>query len=381
MDHPYLTQEHDMFRRALRKFLEQEAVPNFDKWEEDRLIPRDFWKKLGSQGYLCPTVPEQYGGAGVDFSFSVVVNEELERVGSSLVGIGLHSDIVVPYLLSYGTEAQKNKWLPGCLSGDVITAVAMTEPAAGSDLAGIKTTAVRDGDSYVLNGSKTFITNGIQADLILVACKTDVNATPPHSGISLIWVERDTPGFSRGKKLDKVGQHGQDTAELYFDDCRVPALNVLGEEGRGFAYMSDKLQQERLIVSIAAQVSAEQTLHDTIEYVQQRTAFGKPISKFQNTRFRLAEMATEVDIGRNYIEQLVSRHIAGEDVVTEVSMAKWWITEMAKRIVDGCMQLFGGYGYMEEYAIARRYRDIPVMRVYAGTNEIMKTIIAKRIGL
>lgn len=381
MQHPYLTEEHEMFRRALRRFLEKEAVPYFEEWEEQRLVPREFWKKLGQQGYLCPTVPEEYGGAGVDFSYSVVVNEELERIGSSLVGVGLHNDVVVPYLVSYGSEEQKQKWLPGCVTGDIITAVAMTEPSAGSDLAGIRTTALRDGDAYVLNGSKTFITNGIQADLVLVACKTDPHSNPPHKGISLVFVERGTPGFTSGRQLNKVGQHGQDTAELFFDNCRIPLGNVLGEAGKGFRYMAEKLQQERLVVAIAAQVTAEVSLEGTIQYVQERTAFGQPLAKFQNTRFRIAEMATEVDIGRTYVERLVSRHIASENVVTEVSMAKWWITEMAKRVVDGCMQLYGGYGYMEEYPIARRYRDVPVMRVYAGTNEIMKTIIAKNLGL
>ncbi len=381
MQHPYLTEEHEMFRRVLHRFLEKEAVPYFEEWEHNRLIPRGFWRKLGELGYLCLAVPEEYGGAAVDFSYSVVVNEELERVGSSLVGVGLHSDIVVPYLLTYGTEEQKQQWLPGCVTGDIITAIAMTEPAAGSDLAGIRTTALRDGDEYVINGSKTFITNGIQADLILVACKTDPHSSPPHKGISLVWVERDTPGFNRGRHLNKVGQHGQDTAELFFDSCRVPTSNLLGQEGQGFRYLAEKLQQERLVVAVVAQVMAEEALHETMKYVKERAAFGQPLAKFQNTRFRLAEMATEVDVGRTYIERLVARHIAAEDVVTEVSMAKWWVTDMAKRVVDGCLQLYGGYGYMEEYPIARRYRDIPVMRIYAGTNEIMKTIIAKNIGL
>ncbi|WDL95783.1 acyl-CoA dehydrogenase family protein [Alicyclobacillus sp. ALC3] len=381
MQHPYLTDEHRMFRNALRKFLEREAVPNFGQWEANHAVPRAFWSKMGEQGYLGPAVPEEYGGAGADFGYSVVIGEELERVGSGLTGIGLHNDIVLPYLLSYGTEEQKQKWLPKCVTGETITAIAMTEPGAGSDLAGIRTTAVRDGDSYVLNGQKTFITNGIQSDLVLVACKTDPQANPPHKGMSLIWVERGTPGFERGRRLEKVGQHSQDTAELFFDNCRVPAANLLGEEGRGFQYLAEKLQQERLVVAIAAQVAAEESLQETIAYVKERKAFGQPISKFQNTRFTIAELATKVELGRVFLDQLIVRHMAGEDVVTQVSMAKFWHTDMAKEVIGECLQLHGGYGYMEEYTIARRYRDIPVMAIYAGTNEIMKTIIAKNLGL
>lgn len=281
MQHPYLTAEHEQFRRALRRFLEQEAAPHFETWEQERRVPRSFWKRMGEMGYLCPGVPEAYGGAGADFGYSAVIIEELERVGSGMVGIGLHNDIVVPYLLAYGTEEQRRRWLPGCVSGDIITAIAMTEPGAGSDLAGIRMTAIRDGNHYVLNGQKTFITNGIQADLVLVACKTDPQANPPHRGISLIWVETGTPGFSRGRQLNKVGQHSQDTAELFFEDCRVPAANLLGEEGRGFEYMMEKLQQERLVVAIAAQTAMEVALEKTIEYVKQRKAFGQPISRHQ----------------------------------------------------------------------------------------------------
>ena len=381
MQHAYLTNDHAIFRRALRRFLEREAVPHFERWEAERMIPRAFWTKMGEQGYLCPLVAEEYGGAGADFSYSVVINEELERVGSGLVGMGLHSDIVIPYIQSYGSEEQKQKWLPRCVSGEIITAIAMTEPGSGSDLAGIRTTAVRAGDSYVINGQKTFITNGIQSDLVIVVCKTDVKANPPHKGISLLLVERDTPGFVRGRQLEKIGQHSQDTAELYFEDCRVPASNLLGEEGEGFRYLMEKLQQERLMVAIAAQVAAEESLKITIDYVKQRTAFGQPISKFQNTRFRIAEMATMVEVGRTFLDQLIAAHIAGEEVVTKVSMAKWWISDMAKQVIGECMQFHGGYGYMEEYEIARRYRDIPVMSIYAGTNEIMKTIIAKNLEL
>lgn len=381
MQHPYLREEHRIFRDTLRRFLMAEAAPYFDTWEENRCIPRSFWRQMGDQGFLCPMAPEVYGGADADFAYSVIVAEELERIGSGMVGISLHNDIVVPYLLAYGTAEQKQRWLPGCVRGDLITAIAMTEPGAGSDLAAIRTTAVRDGDSYVVNGQKTFITNGIQADLVVVACKTDPAANPPHRGVSLIVVEGDTPGFTRGRKLDKVGQHSQDTAELFFEDCRVPATHLLGAEGEGFRYLTDKLQQERLIVAIAAEVAAEESLRTTMDYVKTRQAFGQPISRFQNTRFKIAEMATQVEIGRTFLDQLIASHIAGEDVTTQVSMAKWWISDMAKQVISECMQLHGGYGYIEEYSIARRYRDIPVMTIYAGTNEIMKTIIAKRIGL
>jgi len=381
LKHPYLTDDHAIFRQSLRKFLEKEAVPFYDQWEENRIIPRSFWKKLGEQGFLAPDLPEEYGGSDVDWGFSVVVNEELERVGSSLIGVGLHNDIVVPYISSYGTEAQKSRWLPKCTTGECITAIAMTEPGAGSDLASIKTTAVSDGNHYIVNGQKTFITNGIHADLVIVACKTDPNAVPKHKGVSLLAIERDTPGFSRGRKLNKVGLHSQDTAELIFEDCRVPKENLIGVEGKGFTYLMEKLQQERLVVAICAQAASEDMLQETIEYVKSREAFGKSISKFQNTQFKIAEMATEIKMGRAFLDQLIAKHIAGEQVVTEVSMAKWKLTEMARNISTTCMQLHGGYGYMEEYKIARRYRDIPVASIYAGTNEIMKTIIAKNLGL
>ena len=379
--HPYLNEEHDIFRKSFRKFLEKEAYPYYDEWEKEKLIPREFWYKLGREGYLCPDLPEEYGGLETDWGISVIINEELERVGSGTIGIGLHSDIVVPYINAYGTKEQKEKWLPKCVSGEYITAIAMTEPGAGSDLAAISTYAESKGDHYVLNGQKTFITNGIQADLIVVACKTDLQVVPKHKGVSLLVVERGMEGFSRGRKLEKVGMHCQDTAELIFEDCIVPKENLLGEEGQGFLYMMDKLQQERLIVAISAIVAAEDMLQMTLEYVKTRKAFGKSISDFQNTKFKLAEIASDIKMGRVFLDQLIADHIAGKNVVTEVSMAKWKLTDMAKRIATECMQLHGGYGYMEEYKIARRYRDIPVASIYAGTNEIMKTIIAKNMGL
>lgn len=377
----YIQEEHKIFRDAFRKFLEKEAFPYYAAWEEEGIIPREFWTKMGENGFLCPWLDEKYGGLNADFVYSVIINEELERVGSSLIGVGLHNDIVVPYLDSYGSEEQKQRWLPGCISGELISAIAMTEPGAGSDLAGIRTTAVRDGDHYILNGEKTFITNGIHADLVVVVCKTDPGAQPAYKGISLLVVERDTPGFSRGKKLDKIGLRSQDTAELIFEDARVSVQNLLGEEGKGFYYLMNKLQQERLIVAIDAQVAAEEMLKLTIGYVQNRKAFGQAIGSFQNTRFKIAEMATQIEIGRTFLDDLIVNHMEGKDVVTQVSMAKWWLTEMAKQVAAECMQLHGGYGYMEEYEIARRYRDIPVAAIYAGTTEIMKTIIAKNLGL
>lgn len=374
------TEEHEMFRKALRKMLDKEAYPYFEQWEKDRDIPRDFWLKLGENGFLCPMVSEEYGGLALDFGYSAILTEELERVGAGLAsGISLHSDIVTPYIEAYGTAAQKEKWLPKSVTGEYISAIAMTEPGAGSDLAGIQTTAKKDGDFYILNGEKTFITNGIHADYVVVVCKTDPQASPAYKGVSLLIVESGTPGFKRGKKLDKIGMHSADTGELIFEDVRVPAENLLGEENRGFYYLMEKLQQERLIVALETQIEAECCLKLTVDYVKERKAFGSRIADFQNTQFKLAEMATEIDLGRTYVDSLIAKHIARQDIVKEVSMAKWWISEMAKRVVADCLQLHGGYGYMEEYEIARRYRDIPVAAIYAGTTEIMKGIIAKQI--
>ncbi|MED3642221.1 acyl-CoA dehydrogenase family protein [Caldifermentibacillus hisashii] len=379
MERLYLTEEHEIFRQALRKFLEKEAVPNYEQWEKNKEVPRSFWKKLGEQGYLCPQVEEKYGGLGTDFGYAVVMNEEMERVGTGMVGISLHNDIVIPYIESYGTEEQKQRWLPGALTGDIITAIGMTEPGAGSDLASIQTTAIRDGDDYIINGEKTFITNGYTADLVVLVCKTDPKANPPHRGISLFVVEAGTPGFKKGKKLRKIGQHANDTSELIFEDVRVPRTNLLGEEGKGFYYLMEKLQQERLLVAIQCMASAEKMLELTIDYVKQRQAFGTTISNFQNTQFKIAEMATELQIGRAFVDRLILEHMKGKSIVTEVSMAKWWVSDLAKKIAGECMQFHGGYGYMEEYEIARRYRDIAVTSIYAGSNEIMKQIIAKNL--
>lgn len=375
------TDEHVLFRETLRKFLAKEAVPHYEQWEKDKLIPVKFWKQLGEMGFLCPQVEEAYGGLGLDFSYGVIIGEEMERVGAGLTGVGLHNDIVVPYIESFGNEAQKQRWLPGCITADVITGVAMTEPGTGSDLASIQTTAVKDGDFYVVNGQKTFITNGVNGNLFLVVVKTDPAAQPKHRGISLLLVEEGTPGFTKGRQLEKVGMHAQDTAELYFEDCRVPVQNLLGEEGKGFSYLMEKLQQERLVVALSAQTASEDMLEMTLDYVKSRNAFGKSIGSFQNTQFKLAEIATKVELGKAFLESLIEDHLAGKEIVTKVSMAKYWITETAREISAECMQLHGGYGYMEEYKIARRYRDIPVASIYAGTNEIMKLIIAKNMGL
>lgn len=378
----HFTSEHELYRKSLRKMLEKEAYPFYEEWEEKRQIPRSIWTKLGENGFLLPWVEEEYGGLGLDFSYSMIMIEELERVGQGLAGgVCLHSEIVSPYIVELGTEEQKNRWLPKCISGEFITAIAMTEPGAGSDLANIKTTARKEGDYYILNGEKTFITNAIDSDLAIVVCKTDPTAQPAHRGISLIVVETGTQGYKKGKKLDKMGIHSGDTGELIFEDAKVPISNLLGEENKGFYYLMGHLQQERLVVAIQCQIEAEVMFDITRNYVKERKAFGKSISQFQNTQFKLVEIATELELGRTYLNSVTHRHIQGEDIVKEVSMAKWWISEMAKRTAAECLQLHGGYGYMEEYEIARRYRDIPVASIYAGTTEIMKTIIAKQLEL
>ncbi|GGE20285.1 acyl-CoA dehydrogenase [Marinithermofilum abyssi] len=381
MDRTFINEEHQIFRRSLRKFLEKEAVPYFQQWENDTRIPRSFWRKMGEQGFLCPWVNEKYGGFQADFAYSVVILEELEKVGAGLGGIGLHNDIVMPYIDRYGTEEQKARWLPPAVRGEIISAIAMTEPGTGSDLAAVQTKAVKNGDHYIVNGEKTFITNGIQSNLVIVVCKTNPEANPAHKGISLLVVEDGTPGFSKGKQLKKVGQHSQDTSELIFEDARVPVENLLGEENKGFYYLMEKLQQERLVVAIQAVAAAERMLEITIDYVKQRKAFGRTISQFQNTQFKIAEMATEIEIGRTFVDRLIENHIAGQNIVSKVSMAKWWTTDLAKRVAAECMQLHGGYGYMEEYEIARRFRDVAVTSIYAGSNEVMKGIIAKNLGL
>ncbi len=374
------SEEHKIFRQALRKFLEKEVVPHVDEWEEVGIVPRSIWKKMGDQGFLCMDVPEEYGGMGADFLYSVIMSEEMVRTGHSGLAAPLHSDIVVPYITSFASEVLKHKYLPGCVSGDTIAAIAMTEPNTGSDLAGMKTTASEDGDYLVINGQKTFISNGINCDLLVLAAK-DPSEPDPHRAVNLYLVEAGTPGFEKGRKLKKIGWHSQDTAELFFTDCRIPKENRLGEKGSGFLMLMQKLQQERLMVALGAVPAAERILEMTIKYCRERTAFGRPLSKFQNTQFKLVEMATEIKLGRTFLDKLVMDHIEGKNIVVEVSMAKYWTTEMAMRVADGCLQLHGGYGYCEEYPIARAWRDLRVMQIFAGTNEIMKGIAAKFMGL
>ena len=379
MAYTFETAEHQQFRKSFRKFLEAEIAPHYAKWDKEGAIPFSMWKQMGDMGYLCPQVEEAYGGLELDYVYNVIIAEELERVGSGLMGFGLHSDIIVPYLEKFGNASQKERWLPGCVRGDIITAIAMTEPGVGSNLAGVQTTAVKDGDYYIVNGSKTFISNGLYSNVIIAVVSTDKAAG--HKGISLLVIEEGTEGFTRGRALEKVGQHAQDTAELFFDNCRVPVENLLGEEGRGFYYLMQNLQPERLGVAIASVIAMEDMLAHTTAYVKERHAFGQPVSHFQNTQFVLAEMATTIEMGRTFVEKLIQRHMNGDNIVTEVSMAKYRLSEQARDMAAQCMQLHGGYGFMEEYKIARRYRDVAVFPIYAGTNEIMKTIIAKNLKL
>ncbi|HEX2679635.1 MAG TPA: acyl-CoA dehydrogenase family protein [Polyangiales bacterium] len=381
MERTLFREEHELFRKNVRAWVEKEIVPFRDTWEEANIVPRELWRSAGEQGFLCCWMEEKWGAPGADFLYSAIVTEELARARASGVAFSLHSDIVVPYLHSFGSEEQKQRWLPGCAKGELITAVAMTEPQAGSDLQGIRSTAVRHGDHYVLNGQKTFISNGHLCDLVVVAAKTNPNADPPYTGLSLFVVEAGTPGFQKGRLLKKMGMKSQDTAELFFEDCHVPAANLLGQEGQGFYYLMHKLQQERLIVGIGCQAAAEVTLAQTISYCKERKAFGKPISKFQNTQFKLAEMATEIEMGRHFLDRLLGDHVAGKNVLQETCMSKWWHSDMLKRVTDQCLQFYGGYGYMEEYEISKAYLDARVQSIFAGTNEIMKVVIAKQMGL
>lgn len=393
MKRSLFSEEHEMFRTAFRTFVERDVVPKQAAWSAAGSVDRASWLAAGAGGFLCPWLEEEHGGPGGDFLHSAIVIEELARAYESGFAMALHSDIVVPYIHEFGSAEQKQRYLPGCASGEIITAIAMTEPGTGSDLAGIQSTALKDGDEYVINGSKTFISNGTLCDVCIVAAKvqTPDGSTPDpaipdpgtsrHAGISLFLVDAGTPGFIKGKKLSKMGMPSQDTAELHFEGCRVPASQLLGEEGMGFLMLTRKLQQERLVVAIGSQANAEQVLADTIAYVKERTAFGKPLSKFQNTKFKLAECATEVEVGRAFLDRLIAEHLAGEFLVKECSMAKLWQTEMLGRVVDECLQLFGGYGYMLEYPVTRAYMDARVQRIFAGTSEIMKVIIAQQLGL
>lgn len=381
MDRTLFTADHDTFRQTFRQFIEREIRPHQERWRGQGQVDREVWRKAGAQGFLCPWLEAEHGGAGADFLCSVIVMEELARAYESGFAMSLHSDIVVPYLYSFGNAEQKKRWLPGCASGELVTALGMTEPGTGSDLAALTTTAVRDGDDYVLNGSKTFISNGQLCDIAVIAAKTDPDPANAHKGISLFVVEAGRKGFTKGRRLHKMGMASQDTSELFFEDCRVPAANLLGTEGGGFMMMMQKLQQERLCVAIGAVAGAEQVLDDTIAYTKERKAFGKPISKFQNTQFKLVECLAKVEVGRAYVDKVIAGHVAGKYLVKECSIAKFWTTDMGQEVVDTCLQFFGGYGYMLEYPVTRAFMDARVQRIYAGTNEIMKVIVAKQLGL
>ncbi|MBB6519788.1 acyl-CoA dehydrogenase family protein [Pseudoteredinibacter isoporae] len=369
--------EHELFRESVRKFLEAEAVPFHAQWEKDGQVDRALWNKAGEQGFLAPTIPEEYGGVGVDFRYNAIVDEEVARAGLSGIGWGLHSDIGVPYILNYGSEELKQKYMPKCVSGEVVTAIAMTEPGAGSDLQGVKTSAVLDGDEWVINGSKTFITNGQHADLVIVVAKTDPEAGA--KGTSLILVEAGTPGFEKGTNLEKIGMKAQDTSELFFQDVRVPKSNLLGEEGMGFIYLMQELPQERLSVGVNAIASARSILDQTVEYVKERKAFGRSVATFQNTQFKLAELDTEVTSAQVFVDRCLELHIEGKLDVPTAAKLKLLSTDLQCKVIDECLQLHGGYGYMWEYPVARAYADARVQKIYAGTNEIMKLIIGRSL--
>ena len=382
MERTIFEDEHEQFRASFRRWVDAEIVPHYLDWEKDGIVPREVFAKAGEHGFLGMSIPEEYGGGGVDdFRYNLVIGEEVQAagVGSSGLGITLHNDICLPYFLAYCTEEQKARWLPGIASGELITAIAMTEPGIGSDLASMSTSAIRDGDHYVVNGSKTFITNGINADLVITAVKTD--PTQKHRGMSLLVLERGMDGFERGRNLEKVGLHAQDTAELFFTDVHVPVTNLLGEEGQGFVHLVHNLPQERLSIAAAGVSAARAALGWTLEYAQTRQAFGQPIGSFQNSRFVLAEVATEVEVGQAYVDRCIEGLNTGTLTAEEAAMAKWWCTELQKRVVDKCVQLHGGYGYMLEYPIARAYADARITTIYGGTTEIMKEIIGRSLGV
>jgi alkylation response protein AidB-like acyl-CoA dehydrogenase len=379
---PHFSDEHEAFRASFAAFVARELAPSYLDWERAGLMPHDVFAAAGKYGFLGMAVPEEHGGGGIrDFRFNQVIAEVLAAagIGGAGLGITLHNDITTPYFVEYCTPEQAARWLPGIASGELVTAIAMTEPGTGSDLAGIATTAIRDGDVYVLNGSKTFITNGINADLVIAVAKTD--PTQRHSGMSLLVVERGMAGFERGRNLDKVGLHSQDTAELFFNDVRVPVANRLGDEGKGFHYLTANLAQERLSIAVTGVATATAALGWAVDYVKERTAFGQPVAAFQNTKFVLAEVKTAVDVAQAYVDRCVDRLNAGTLTAAEAAQAKYWCTELQQQAVDRCLQLFGGYGYMTEYPIARAYADARVTTIYGGTTEVMKTIIAKSLGL
>ena len=366
----------DLFRDQVRKFFDKELYPHLDRWEEAGIVDRDFWKAYGAAGLLCPQVPAEYGGLGLDYRYNAVIGEELSYAGSS-AGVTLQSDITVDYIINYGSEELKQRLLPGMVSGEIITAIAMTEPGTGSDLQGVKTTAIRDGNHYVLNGSKTYITNGQNADVVIVVAKTDPSLG--SKGISLILVERGTPGFERGRNLDKVGQNSADTSELFFNDVRVPITNCLGEEGRGFAYLMNQLAQERLQIAIAGQAGAQRAFDEAVKFTKDRKAFGQSIFDFQNTRFTLAALKAKLQAGWAHLDWAIARHVAGKLDAAEASAAKLFHTELQWEACDIALQLHGGAGYMNEYPIARLWRDARVQRIYGGTSEIMKEVVARSI--
>ncbi len=372
--------EHEDFRQTVRAFMDKEVVPHHEQWEADGQVSREVWRKAGDAGLLCFDVPEEYGGLGVkDFRYNMILAEEAARAGASGPGFAVHTDIIVPYIVALGTDEQKQRWLPGLVSGELVSAIAMTEPGAGSDLQGIRTTAVDKGDHYVLNGSKTFISNGILSDVVVVVARTDPEAG--HQGISLLVVERGMEGFTRGRNLEKLGLKAQDTAELSFDNVVVPKANLLGEEGQGFIYLMQNLPQERVSIACIAIAAIERALELTLDYVKEREAFGRSIGSFQNTRFTLAEMATEAYVARTFVNHCVEKLNAGEVDTSLASMAKWWTTELQKKIVDQGVQMHGGYGYMSEYPISKAYADTRIQTIYGGTTEIQKEIIGRSLGL
>jgi acyl-CoA dehydrogenase len=372
------TPDHEAFRQTVRSWLQKEAVPHVDRWEANGIVDKDIWVRGGEVGMLCPTVPEEYGGLGLDFGYNAVIDEEVSYAGTPL-GFTLQSDIVVNYLVSYGSEEQKREWLPKMVSGEVVTAIAMTEPGTGSDLQGIRTTAKKDGNHYVINGSKTYITNGQNADLILVCAKTDTEVQPAWKGVSIILVEANREGFKRGRNLDKIGQDAADTSELFFEDVRVPMTNCLGEEGKGFIYLMSELPQERLSIAIGTQASAQRAFDDTVAFVKDRKAFGKPVFDFQNTRFTLADLKAKLQVGWAHIDWALARHLRRELTPEEGAAAKLFHTELQWEVMDKCLQLHGGAGYMNEYPIARMWRGARVSRIYGGTNEIMKELIGRKL--
>ena len=381
MDRKHYEPEHIAFGEAVLAFIDKEMVPNFLEWEQIGSAPRELFQVAGQNGFLGMAVPEEYGGGGVsDFRFNQAMNEQMAYAGVSGAGLGLslHNDTCLPYFLTYATDQQRRRWLPGIVSGELITAVAMTEPGAGSDLTGIRTSAVRDGGEYIVNGSKTFITNGINADLVITAVRTGPDR---HRGLSLLILERGMPGFERGRNLQKIGMHSQDTAELSFTDVRVPLANLLGEENQGFFQLVAKLPQERMSIAVAGVAEARAAFENTLRYVQERRAFGQPIGSFQHSRFVLAEIATEIDVTQTFIDRCVDDLNAGELSAPDAAKAKWWATELQGRVVDRCLQLHGGYGYMLEYPVARAFTDARVTRIYGGTTEIMKDVIGKSLGL